>query len=105
MSGLAIAALALYAVSAALAQTAPSCPTPPASEDKPWLNTKYSPECRARFVLNSFKTLDEKFAFLSAGGGGGRGGPNPLDNLGLHRGGSSDGPAGVRAGTGVTAFP
>ncbi|HXE04989.1 MAG TPA: hypothetical protein VN579_03310, partial [Bryobacteraceae bacterium] len=99
--------LTSFAVSAAFAQTAPSCPAPPASEEKPWLNKQYSPECRARFVLAQLKTLDQKFAFLSAGGGGGRGrgGPNIMNDLGLHRGGASDGPAGVRAGTGVTAFP
>ncbi len=99
--------LASFAVSTALAQTAPACPTPPASEEKPWLNKQYSPECRARFVLAQLKTLDQKFAFLAASGGGGRGrgGPNLMNDMGLHRGGGSDGPAGVRAGTGATAFP
>ncbi len=97
----------LFAVSPALPQTAAPCPTPPANEDKPWLNKQYSAECRASFVLAQLKTIDQKFAFLSAGGGGGRGrgGPNLMDDLGLRRGGGSDGPAGVRAGTGVTAFP
>src|SRR6185312_1691933 len=96
-----------FALSSAFAQSAPSCPTPAASEEKPWLNRQYSPECRARFVLAQLKTLDQKFAFLSAGGGGGRGrgGPNIMNDMGLRRGGGSDGPAGVRAGTGVTAFP
>ena len=99
-------AIFLLALSAAFAQTAPpACPTPPASEAKPWLNARYTPECRARFVLAQLKTLDEKIAFLGAGPGGGRGGPGPLDDLGLHRGGGSDGPAGVRTGAGVTAFP
>src|SRR5579872_933201 len=98
-------AIFLLTLSAAFAQTAPpACPTPPASEAKPWLNAQYSPECRGRFVLAQLKTLDEKFALLGAGPGGGRG-ASPLDNLGLHRGGGSDGPAGVRAGSGVTAFP
>lgn len=98
---------ASFTVSAAFAQSAPTCPTPPASEEKPWLNKQYSPECRARFVLAQLKTIDQKFAFLSAGGGGGRGrgGPNIMNDMGLRRGGASDGPAGVRAGTGVTAFP
>jgi beta-glucosidase len=103
MSRLAITvSIALCTVSAALAQT---CPTPPATEDKPWLNTRYSPECRGRYLLGHFKTLDEKFAILASGGGGGRGGPSPLDALGLKRGGGSDGPAGVARGTGVTSFP
>ena len=94
------------ALSGLNAQTVSSvCPAPPVSEVQPWLNARYSPECRARFVLAQFKTLDEKFLFLSAGGGGGRGGPNPLADLGLKRGGSSDGPAGIARGSGVTAFP
>ena len=56
--------LTSFAVSSAFAQSAPSCPTPPASEEKPWLNKQYSAECRARFVLAQLKTLDQKFAAL-----------------------------------------
>jgi beta-glucosidase len=93
----------------ALAQALPTnCPTPPAGEAKPWLNAKYTPQCRAKFVLDTLKTVDEKFAFLTSGGGGGgraAAGPNPMADLGLVRGGGSDGPAGVARGTGVTAFP
>ncbi len=109
LRNIAFAGLVAGAWSLAVAQTLPAnCPTPPAGEDKPWLNTKYTPQCRAKFVLDSLKTLDEKFAFLGAGGGGGgRGatGPNPMADRGLVRGGASDGPAGVARGTGVTAFP
>ena len=99
--------LVLFA-SCACAQTV-ACPTPPASEAKPWLNPAYTPQCRAEFVLATLKTLDEKFAFLSSGRGGGRGrGGNqrdPMTELGLIRGGGSDGPAGVRGVPTVTAFP
>jgi hypothetical protein len=87
----------------------PACHTPPASEARPWLNAQYSPQCRAQFVLEHLKTVDDKFAYLSAGAGGGRGAAaapaNPALDLGLNRGGSSDGLAGVARGTGVTAFP
>src|SRR5580692_3722877 len=83
----------------------PACPVPPATEEKPWLNTRYTPNCRAQFVLNRLKTLDDKFAWLAAGGGGGRGAAAPAIDFGLTRGGASDGPAGVARGTGVTAFP
>lgn len=92
----------------ALAQTAPAnCPAPAAGEMQPWLNTKYTPRCRAQFVLNQLKTIDAKFAFLSAGGPGraGAGQPNPMTAMGLIRGGGVDGPAGVARGSGVTAFP
>src|ERR1700722_9483888 len=45
------------------------------------------------------------FAILGAGPGGGRGSPSPVDQFDLRRGGGSDGPAGVRNRTGLTAFP
>ena len=98
-----LSALVLTAGIAA-AQTAPTCAA--ATEDKPWLNPKYSAECRAQYVLQQLKTLDDKFAFLA--GGGGRGGGNQrniMNELGLKRGGGSDGPAGVRGVPGVTALP
>ncbi|MDE3198980.1 MAG: glycoside hydrolase family 3 C-terminal domain-containing protein [Acidobacteriota bacterium] len=88
-----------------------ACPAPGPGENKPWLNPKYSPECRAQFVLATLKTVDEKFAFLESGQGGGRGRGrganqrNVMADLGLNRGGGSDGPAGVRGHAGVTAFP
>src|SRR5579871_1863971 len=96
-----LAAIILAAASPAVygqaAKTA--CPVPPGTEARPWLNARYSPQCRAQFVLNSFKTLDEKFAFLSSGGGG-RGAATPAIDLGLTRGGGVDGPAGVARGAG-----
>lgn len=104
---LSVSALALLLAGSASAQT--NCPAPAAGETRPWLNQQYSPQCRAQFVLAQLKTLDDKFAFLaSSGGGGGRGGANQrnvMDELGLKRGGGSDGPAGVRGYPTVTAFP
>ncbi len=83
-----------------------SCHEPEAGESKPWLNNRYSPKCRAKYVLGQLKTLDDKFTFLASSGF------NPgidqrdiMSELGLKRGGGSDGPAGIARGTGVTAFP
>jgi len=92
----------------AIAQTASgSCPATAASETKPWLNASYTPECRAHFVLQQLRTLDDKFALLA--GNWSFGVPtkqrNVLGELGLNRGGGSDGPAGVRGVPSVTAFP
>lgn len=102
-------AMAVVAGSVAALAQAPtsSCPTPAPSEGKPWLNTSYTPQCRAQYVLAQLRTLDDKFAFLESGGGG-RGRGNQRDvmaELGLVRGGGSDGPAGVRGRPTVTAFP
>src|ERR1700684_4040941 len=81
-----------------------TCPLPPATEARPWLNPQYSPRRRAQFVLSQFRTLDDKFAYLSAGGAG-RAAATPAIDPGLIRGGGVDGPAGVARGAGVTAFP
>jgi len=105
LSALTVPVLALFVTGIAFAQT--PCPAPAPEEAKPWLNARYSPQCRAQFVLGQLKTLDDKFAFLSSGAGG-RGGANQrnvLTELGLSRGGGSDGPAGVRGVPTVTAFP
>jgi len=90
----------------AAAQRSTTCATPPAGEQKPWLNPAYTPECRAQFVLAQLHTLDDKFAFLSSS----RLRPGSKDRdvwgeLGLKHGGTSDGPAGVRANETATAFP
>ncbi len=88
------------------AQSTPAaCPAPAASEARPWLNPMYTPQCRASFVLAQLKTLDDKIAFLSSRGRPVAGQRNVMDELGLKQGGGSDGPAGVRGTTGVTAFP
>lgn len=77
-------------------------------EAAPWKNTSYSAECRARFVLRQFRSLDEKLRFLD---------PPPRDDpkphtvrdvakeLGLPNIGGSDGPAGVARGAVATALP
>ena len=85
------------------AMAAPACPAT-RGEERPWLNPRYTPECRAQFVLGSFKSLDEKLAIL-AGPGGGRGGAW-LTERGLPDLRGSDGPAGIRGGgVSVTSFP
>lgn len=72
-------------------------------EARPWLNTRYSPDCRARFVLASLKTLDEKLAVLTANGPAGN---DWLVQRGLPALRGGDGPAGIRGGgVAVTSFP
>jgi beta-glucosidase len=74
-------------------------------EAQPWTNKSYAPECRARFALGEFKTLDEKLRFLSP--------PPPNQGsavrdvakwLGIPAIGGSDGPAGLVRGA-ATALP
>jgi len=78
-------------------------------EAEPWKDPSYSPDCRARFVLRQFKTLDEKLQFLD---------PPPPDEakdalpvrdvakeLGIPSINGSDGPAGLARGPIATALP
>ena len=98
--------LLLVAVGAGAQEQRPNCPTPPAGEQKPWLNAKYSPECRAQFVLEQLPTVEDKFEFLnSARMFRGPSVPDIWAKLGLKHGGGSDGPAGVRHNHTATAFP
>jgi len=89
------------------------CEAPP-DEAEPWKNPAYSPECRARFALDEFRSVDEKLRFLSPPPPGLTGGSQ--DNasdvrdvaaaLGLPEISGSDGPAGlVRGGAAATALP
>jgi beta-glucosidase len=94
---------ALLISSGAFSQAKPDCPK--VSEAKPWLNPGYAPECRAQYVLEYLKTVDDKLEFIQAGNRPQPGQRNVLEELGLKRGGGSDGPAGVRAGHGSTALP
>jgi beta-glucosidase len=74
-------------------------------EAQPWANKSYTPECRARYALAEFKTLDEKLRFLS---------PPPPNQatevrdvgklLGIPAIAGSDGPAGLVRGA-ATALP
>lgn len=85
----------------------------PAGEAQPWRNPAHAPECRARFVLEQFHTLEEKLLFLSPP-------PSGLTDdevtqrlavrdvaaeLGLPKIGGSDGPAGLARGPSATALP
>ncbi|MFC3101819.1 beta-glucosidase [Altererythrobacter lauratis] len=84
-----------------------------AGEAAPWWNTAYSPECRARFVLGQFATLEEKLLFL--GGlsygldvGADENAPQVRDvarELGLPAIAGADGPAGLTRGAVATAMP
>ena len=81
-------------------------PCNPGSEEKPWLNPRQTPECRALEVIAAM-TLEEKQAEL-----GGITGQSRNTRLGLVAGGGSDGPNGVATmganpqprGRNVTAF-
>ena len=97
-SGLALAGLLLSMAGATNA--APSCPKPPASDARPWLNRAYSPACRARFVLRRLHTVDDKLALIEATGfGAAPGKRDVMAELGLKAGRGSDGPAGFNGGT------
>jgi beta-glucosidase len=87
--------LALLAL-AARAQPAGACPAPPAGAERPWLDASYSPECRAELVLAVLPTLEDRLAFIEAGGFGP---PAALTELGLRIGRTQDGPAGFDGGT------
>lgn len=96
------------AVGNAAEPAAPVCPKPPAGEERPWLNRSYSAQCRARFVLGSFKSMDEKLDVLvpKPGAGAPRGAAAWLTERGLPSTGGGDGPAGIRGGgVAVTSFP
>jgi beta-glucosidase len=68
---------------------------------EPWRDKGQTPECRARFVLQQLKTLDEKLAFLVPAQG-----TDPGARFRIPRIAGSDGPAGlVRANAGATALP
>lgn len=87
----------------AAAPVAKGCPVPRAGDARPWLNTAYTPECRAQHVLASFKSLDEKLAVLTAGFGAG---DKWLADRGLPVLSGGDGPSGIRGGgPAVTSFP
>jgi hypothetical protein len=81
-------------------------PCNPGPEEKPWLNPKQSPGCRALEVIASM-TLEEKLAEL-----GGITGRSANKRLELTSGGGSDGPNGIATmgtapqarGRNVTAF-
>lgn len=88
------------------------CPLLP-GEEQSWRNPSYSAECRARFVLDQFETLDEKLLFLGGLSYGldTDGNPDALpvrnvaQELGLPTISGADGPAGLTRGATATALP
>ena len=93
-----LAGWTILAAPSALA--AASCPAAdPAA--RTWLNPRLSAECRARAVLASFKSMDEKLAVLIDGRD-----TKWLTSRGLPALRGGDGPAGIRGGgVAVTSFP
>ncbi len=68
-AALLVVGLSVSCAANAIAQRASSvCPAVAAGEAKPWLNASYTPECRAHFVLEQLRTLDDKFALLAGNG-------------------------------------
>lgn len=91
--------LALVAAAGCGMQTrvvAENCPPVPVGDESPWLDSRYSPECRAAYVLASLPSLDDKLAFVE---GGGFGASSGLAEIGLTTGRTQDGPAGFNGGT------
>ena len=41
------------------------CALPTAGEERPWLNPSYQPECRARYALDAFETVEESLFWIS----------------------------------------
>jgi hypothetical protein len=78
----------------------------PGGVAQPWRDKSQTPECRARFVLDQLKTLDDKLRFLLPPPIRVEGARDMAAEFGLPRIAGSDGPAGlVRGGTGATALP
>jgi beta-glucosidase len=79
----------------------------PESEAEPWRNPDHAPECRARVVLEEFRTLEEKLRFLAPPTEGQSSEIRDVaGEMGLPRLDASDGPAGLtRLGAGATALP
>ena len=105
-----LAGIAVLPAAPASARTAAVSPPPPAAcpapaGDRPWLNPALPPECRAQAVVDSLGSLDAKVSALMAERPGGATGPQWQVDRGLHQGGGSDGPSGIRGFHGVTAFP
>src|SRR6478735_304519 len=72
---------------------------------QPWANKSYTPECRARFALGEFRTLDEKLRFLSPPPPNGKSAVRDVAAaLHLPAINGSDGPAGLVRGA-ATALP
>ena len=92
----AVAALALggCAIPDATSVTIPAPCSP--RDDRPWLDTSATPECRAEALLATLRTPDEQLAFLE---GGGFGTPPAFAARGLTTGRTQDGPAGFNGGT------
>ncbi|MBO9669930.1 MAG: glycoside hydrolase family 3 C-terminal domain-containing protein [Sphingobium sp.] len=73
-------------------------------EEKAWANKSYAAECRARFALREFRSMEEKLAYLDPQPGGQA--RDVAKVLGLPVVGGSDGPAGlVREDARATALP
>jgi beta-glucosidase len=93
-----LAVLVLSASASHDVRAASSCPTPPASQTQPWLDSSYSPECRAQFVVAALPSISQKETALTDNN-------NTFTSMGIVMPTGGDGPAGDVTGNGVAQSP
>ncbi len=93
-----LAALGVIASSSDGVRAATSCPTPPASQSRPWLDPAYSPACRAQLVVAALPAISQKVAALTDSNA-------TFTNMGIVMPTGGDGPAGDVSGNGVAQSP
>lgn len=93
-----VAVLALSAGASRDARAASACPTPPASQNQPWLDPSYSPACRAQFVVAALPTISQKVTALTDQN-------KTFTSMGIVMPTGGDGPAGDVTGNGVAQSP
>ena len=93
-----MAALGAIAGSSEGVSAASSCPTPPASQSRPWLDPSYSPECRAQFVVAALPTISQKVTASTDNNA-------TFTGMGIVMPTGGDGPAGDVSGNGVAQSP
>src|SRR4051794_3378224 len=76
-------AVAVTALGGGSASGAGSCPTPPAGQDRPWLDASYSADCRAQYVVAALPAVADKIAALD--------GNAKFEDMGIYIGGLEDG--------------
>jgi beta-glucosidase len=93
-----VAVLAMSIGASRDARAASACPTPPAGQTQPWLDTSYSPECRAQFVVAALPTISQKVNALTDQN-------KTFTSMGIVMPTGGDGPAGDVTSNGVAQSP
>ena len=89
---------ALGALGGGSAAGAVECPTPPASQSRPWLDPSYTADCRAPFVVAALPSAEQKITALTDRNA-------TFSAMGITVGGLQDGPQGDVRGNGASQFP